>query len=213
MDNETLSSLASEITIVTYENNSAIAPYRRAHLSVLSTLSVCDSLGILTQVTSILAYIGVQEADVILDILHNATIVFMDLLAFIVVIRQAWGLWKLKSGIGLQSNEDLVTLLLRQEYQPRLSSLLICEFTLDLRQRSSKRPVPNQSALDLTTLSFQHNHRHRPLQSVRSVLGRLHESIITEIGESNDPMDSDGPVSGESDDLHNVLQIENLDTI
>ncbi|GJJ16126.1 hypothetical protein Clacol_010406 [Clathrus columnatus] len=147
--------------------------------------------------------LSLKEADVILDILHNVAIMLLDVLAFIVVIRQAWGLWRLKRSVGLQSNEDLVTLLLRQGIlRFSLSSLLVCEFTLDLRRRSSQKPVTNRSALNLPTLSFRDN----SVQSVRSVLGRLHESIVAEMGERND-----GPISGEPDDLLNGFQANNSD--
>ncbi|GJJ12728.1 hypothetical protein Clacol_006972 [Clathrus columnatus] len=65
----------------------------------------------------------------------------------------------------------------------KLSSLLLCEFTLDLRRRNAQESVPNQSALDLPTLSFHEN----PTQSIRSALGQLHESIVNEMGERNEP--------------------------
>ncbi|GJJ06151.1 hypothetical protein Clacol_000340 [Clathrus columnatus] len=75
-------------------------------------------------------------------------------------------------------------------FQNVLSTLLICEFTIDLRRRNTKTLTTGQSAVTLPTLSFQEN----PAQSQsirRTVLGRLHESIMTEMGESDDPMDID----------------------
>ncbi|GJJ13546.1 hypothetical protein Clacol_007801 [Clathrus columnatus] len=44
----------------------------------------------------------------------------------------------------------------------------------------------------LPTLSF----RERPSQSIKFVLGRLHESIVAEMAERNEPadIDSSGPV-------------------
>ncbi|GJJ13562.1 hypothetical protein Clacol_007817 [Clathrus columnatus] len=132
-------------------------------------------------------------------------IILLDLLAFIVVIRRVWGLWKLKRGLRLLSNSgDLVTSLLEQGLLRfafrRLSSLLICEFTLDLRRRNATKPIFHQSAMDLPTLSFREN----PAQSVRTVLGRLHESIVAEMGESNDVANgSSGP--GELDNSQDII--------
>ncbi|GJJ14347.1 hypothetical protein Clacol_008611 [Clathrus columnatus] len=64
----------------------------------------------------------------------------------------------------------------------RLSSLLICEFTIGLRRWNKQTSALNQSALDLPTLSFQAN----PVQTVRSIFGRLRESIMAEMGDRND---------------------------
>ncbi|GJJ15470.1 hypothetical protein Clacol_009748, partial [Clathrus columnatus] len=80
-----------------------------------------------------------------------------------------------------------------------LSTLLVCEFTIDLRRRNRQDSVPNQSALTLPTLSFQDN----PVQSMRSVLRRLHESIIAEMGERNHLENGDNlsPPSGEPNNM------------
>ncbi|GJJ09197.1 hypothetical protein Clacol_003419 [Clathrus columnatus] len=137
-------------------------------------------------------------------------IILSDVLAFTGVIYQLWGLWKLRQSLHLRGNGDIVSTLLRQGtlrfcfvilvtiaqticatfapstitgdaltlIQNVLSTILICEFTLGLRQRNAEKNF-NQSAMDLPTLSFQDNHIH----TVQSMLGRLHESIITEMGE------------------------------
>ncbi|GJJ15103.1 hypothetical protein Clacol_009378 [Clathrus columnatus] len=148
-------------------------------------------------------------------------VILSDTLAFIGIFRQVWGLWRLKRSLGLQNN-DFLTSLLRQGtlsfcfvlslsisqiflsfFAPVvstiisslpvvLSALLICKFTLDLRRRNAKKSAPNQLAsLSLPTLSFQEN----PVQSVRTVLERLHESIVAKMGERNDPpaMDNHSP--------------------
>ncbi|GJJ15102.1 hypothetical protein Clacol_009377 [Clathrus columnatus] len=146
-------------------------------------------------------------------LIHSIAVILSDTLAFVGIFRQVWGLWRLKRSLGLQNN-DFLTSLLKQGtlsycfvlsltmsqiflsfFAPVvptvisslpivLSTLLICEFTLDLRRRNAKKSAPNQLAsLSLPTLSFQEN----PVQSVRTVLGRLHESIVAEMGERNDP--------------------------
>ncbi|GJJ15475.1 hypothetical protein Clacol_009753 [Clathrus columnatus] len=147
----------------------------------------------------------------------------MDILAFVMVIRQLWGLWKVKRSLGLQNSQDLTTSLLEQgryihietniishmlHYSTlagilrfSLSTLLMCEFTIDLRRRNKKDSIPNQSALNLPTLSFKDN----PVQSIRSILGRLHESIVAEMGEGNHSRhshgDNLGPCSEEPKDM------------
>ncbi|GJJ15832.1 hypothetical protein Clacol_010110 [Clathrus columnatus] len=51
----------------------------------------------------------------------NATALILgiatDLLAFIAVMHQVWGLWKLKRHLGLKGNNDLVQLLIQQDSQ------------------------------------------------------------------------------------------------
>ncbi|GJJ16048.1 hypothetical protein Clacol_010327 [Clathrus columnatus] len=76
-----------------------------------------------------------------------------------------------------------------------ISVLLLCEFTIDLRRRNQQNSVPNQSALHLPTILFQEN----PVQSVRFALGRLHESIVAEMGERNDIANVDDLGLGEPD--------------
>ncbi|GJJ06907.1 hypothetical protein Clacol_001103 [Clathrus columnatus] len=164
--------------------------------------------------------------------IHNIAIVCADVLAFVAVIHQVWGLWKLKRSLGLESNKDVATILLRQcilrfcfvlgisttqllfafdvadtfnPIQNILSALLLCEFTLDLRRRNTTKSASNQTAFDLPTISFQEN----PVESVRSVLGR-HESIVTEMGERIDLVDrwvqdDPTPVHGERDGLQEGL--------
>ncbi|GJJ10141.1 hypothetical protein Clacol_004367 [Clathrus columnatus] len=85
-------------------------------------------------------------------------------------------------------------------FQNVLSSILICEFTLDLRRRNTTRSLSNQSALELPDLnpSSQHN----PGQSIQSILGRLQESIIADMGERNDRVDIDGTGPGEGESNH-----------
>ncbi|GJJ15473.1 hypothetical protein Clacol_009751 [Clathrus columnatus] len=112
----------------------------------------------------------------------DGLVILLDMLAFVMVIYQLWGLWKIKRSLALQNSQELTTSLLEQgTLRFSLSTLLMCEFTMDLRRRNTKDFDPNQSALTLPTLSFQEN----PVQSIRSALGHLHESIIAEIGERN----------------------------
>ncbi|GJJ10664.1 hypothetical protein Clacol_004891 [Clathrus columnatus] len=145
----------------------------------------------------------------ILVIVENVTTVLSDVLAFLAVIRQVWGLWKEKRRLGLHTGKDFVTLLLQQVSRIkcpfmllplRLSVILICEFTLDLRRRNTTRSLPNQSALEFPNLnpSSQDNPEAR---SIQSVLGHLQESIIADMGERNDPMSMgiDAPGQGEPD--------------
>ncbi|GJJ13569.1 hypothetical protein Clacol_007824 [Clathrus columnatus] len=129
-------------------------------------------------------FLFTTEADAVIGIINQAATVLSDVLAFLGVIYQTWGLWRLKRSVGLQNNEDLVTTLIRQ----------------DLRWRNTKTSVSSQSALELPTLSFSDN----PTQSIRTILGRLHESIMDDMGERNHPVDSDGPGSGEPDDSHGM---------
>ncbi|GJJ10123.1 hypothetical protein Clacol_004349 [Clathrus columnatus] len=74
---------------------------------------------------------------------------------------------------------------------PRLSTILICEFTLDLRRRNETRSLPNLSALKLPDLNP--TPRDNPIRSIQSVIGRLHETIIADMGEWDDSVDADGP--------------------
>ncbi|GJJ14478.1 hypothetical protein Clacol_008742 [Clathrus columnatus] len=169
------------------------------------------------QVIGSLPFIKVQGSFAALDLIRDIAIILSDMLAVIAVVYQVWGVWKLKRSAGLQSTEDLVTLLLRQgisrfflrrqedlfvaailgTLQNVLSSLLICEFTLDLRQRNAKRSVTNPSGLNLPTISFQGN-------SVRTVLTRLHGTIVAEMGEMIELVDIDDQGSGVPDPSNNV---------
>ncbi|GJJ10165.1 hypothetical protein Clacol_004391 [Clathrus columnatus] len=53
----------------------------------------------------------------ILALVSNVAVIFTDVLAFLAVIRQIWGLWREKRRLGLHSDEDVVTLLLQQVTQ------------------------------------------------------------------------------------------------
>ncbi|GJJ05903.1 hypothetical protein Clacol_000090 [Clathrus columnatus] len=178
--------------------------------------SICNDLVLSDDTISLLPLIGVQAYLIVIALTINITLVLSDVLAFLAVIRQVWGLWREKRRLGLQTNVDLVTLLLKQgilrfsfvlfmsttgvliEYglgfdyaivQNVLSSILVCEFTLDLRRRNAEESIPNQSMLVLPNISFRDN----PVQSIRSVFGRLHENIISEMGERNNVVAVDGP--------------------
>ncbi|GJJ15101.1 hypothetical protein Clacol_009376 [Clathrus columnatus] len=129
--------------------------------------SQCGIVGIIAQVIQIFSFIGIQDPIFnILTPIRSTAIIVSDTLAFAGIFRQVWGLWRLKRSLGLQNN-DFLTSLLQQ----------------DLRRRNANKSAPNQLAdLSLPILSFQEN----PVQSVRTVLGRLHESIVAEMGERND---------------------------
>ncbi|GJJ06916.1 hypothetical protein Clacol_001112 [Clathrus columnatus] len=111
-----------------------------------------------------------------LNLTINIGIVLSDFLAFAAVIHRLWGLWRLKQSLGLQSSNDLVTSIIRQGLLS-LSSLLLCESTIDLRRRNAQKSAPNQSDFDLA--SFQND----PVRSIGIIFARFHESIMTEIGE------------------------------
>ncbi|GJJ10106.1 hypothetical protein Clacol_004332 [Clathrus columnatus] len=141
------------------------------------------------------------------SLIINIATLLSDVLAFLVVINQVWVLWKERRRLGLHTNKDFVTLLLYQgESIPidtrgiqnegffiSLSVILLCEFNLDLRRRNANKSILNQSELPDFNLSFQD-----PIQSVQSVLGRVHQSIIADMGERNDPvLGVDGPALGQ----------------
>ncbi|GJJ10184.1 hypothetical protein Clacol_004410 [Clathrus columnatus] len=65
-----------------------------------------------------------------------------------------------------------------------LSALLTCKFTRDLRRRNTTRSLPNQSSLEFPDLNL--SSKENPVRSTRSVLGRIHEGIIADMGERND---------------------------
>ncbi|GJJ10078.1 hypothetical protein Clacol_004304 [Clathrus columnatus] len=180
---------------------------------------------LITFVTALIAQVYVYLPTLFL--IHNVAIILLDVLAFLAAIRQFWGLWQLKRSLRLQGSKDFATLLFKQgvqtfynsptskvnsklqdtvgtdvtAFQNVLSLLLICEFTLDLRRRNTKELVSNQTAsnLELPTmgLSFQTN----PLRSIQSVFGRLHESIMTDMGERSGQLgvDIDSPGPGPED--------------
>ncbi|GJJ10310.1 hypothetical protein Clacol_004536 [Clathrus columnatus] len=81
----------------------------------------------------------------------------------------------------------------------RLSVILICEFTLDLRRRNTTtRPLPNPSALEFADLNLS-SPNNPEVRFRQSILSRLQERIIADMGERNDPvsMGIDAPGQGE----------------
>ncbi|GJJ16070.1 hypothetical protein Clacol_010349 [Clathrus columnatus] len=219
MNNETFSSIANQIIDETYEGTTELYTQFGA-LDILpdTSLRLCNSLAILLLAISTLPFIGTQGLIFVrtyalcqgyrpVTIALSATI-----LAALFALSQhttmyhiiIWGLWKLKRSLGLRSNKDFATLILQHAIfltdvgvaiQDMLSTLLVCEFTLDLRRRNQQNSVPNQSALHLPTISFHEN----PVQSIQSALGRLHESIVAEMGERNDQVNVDEPNLEEQD--------------
>ncbi|GJJ15441.1 hypothetical protein Clacol_009719 [Clathrus columnatus] len=167
-----------------------------------------------------LATLGIQlYAPFGISLISNILIALSDVLAFIIV----WGLWKLKLSAGIQNNKDIVTLLLQQGtlrfsfvlvitaaaiilsqvgfpgsvffgFQNVLSTLLLCKFTIAVRQRNSENRGFDQSSLP--TPSFQQNPGFRS-----TPLSRLQESIISEMGERNQLDQVDNPHSEERDSL------------
>ncbi|GJJ05889.1 hypothetical protein Clacol_000076 [Clathrus columnatus] len=191
-----------------------------------------------------LAPIGL-EIYLLLDILtftRDILTILLDLLAFIGVIHQVWGLWRLKRSVGLRSNDskDIVTLLLQQgivrfcfvltittvttalalaqqnsianaifdPFQQVVAVLLICDFTIALRERNMKTSTLNQSALSLPTfrLASQTQTQSTPIHTQRSMSRRLSESIIAEMGEINNLVDVeiDSLHLGESDSVDDL---------
>ncbi|GJJ10773.1 hypothetical protein Clacol_005001 [Clathrus columnatus] len=132
----------------------------------------------------------------ILGLVENVAIVLSDVLAFLVVIRQVWGLWKEKRRLHLQAGKDFVTLLLQQGIlRFSLSAILICEFSLDLRQRNTTpRSLLNQSALELPDLNL--SSQDNLVRSIQFILGRFQERMIADMGERSGPVGveaSEGP--------------------
>ncbi|GJJ16061.1 hypothetical protein Clacol_010340 [Clathrus columnatus] len=111
--------------------------------------------------------------------IHNLCLILLDTLAFIALIHQIWGLWKLKQSLGLHNKQSLTALLIKQ----------------DLRRRNQQNSVPNQSALHLPTILFREN----PVKFTQSAFGRLHESIVAEMRERDDQVNVDELSLGESD--------------
>ncbi|GJJ10178.1 hypothetical protein Clacol_004404 [Clathrus columnatus] len=140
----------------------------------------------------------------------NIATILLDVLAFLAILYQVWGLWKEKQRLHLHTDKDFVTLLLQQgvlklrfsycqiigvdvaAFQRVLSVILICEFTLALRRRNATRALPTQSALELPDLNM--SSPNNPVQSILSVLGRLQDSIVADMGERSDPVGIDGLV-------------------
>ncbi|GJJ10140.1 hypothetical protein Clacol_004366 [Clathrus columnatus] len=145
----------------------------------------------------------------------NVAIILLDISAFLAVIRQVWDLWKEKRRLNLHTDKDFATLLLQQgtlrfshtaynrlyfssrlagsdvgAFQNVLSLILICEFTLDLRQRNTTGSLPNPSALELSDLNL--SIRNNP------------ENIIADMGERNDRVNIDGTGPGEEEPDHEI---------
>ncbi|GJJ05913.1 hypothetical protein Clacol_000100 [Clathrus columnatus] len=77
-----------------------------------------------------------------------------------------------------------------------------------LRRRNMKNPTPNLSDIHLPTLSLLS--QDGPAQMPRSVLGRLHESLVAEMTELERPDPVSHPNSGEVD--IDDLQISSTDS-
>ncbi|GJJ10346.1 hypothetical protein Clacol_004572 [Clathrus columnatus] len=180
--------------------------------------SLCNDLESLADAIEIFPFIGVQAYLAISILIHNVATILSDILAFVAVIHQVWGLWKEKRRLGLHTGKDFATLVLQQDFciqfkspqilpipgtyvgvfQNVLSTILICEFTLDLRRRNT-RSLPNLSPFELPDLNL--SSQDNPVRSIRPVLGRLQESIIADMGERSDPIGLDGlgQLEGEPD--------------
>ncbi|GJJ11586.1 hypothetical protein Clacol_005821 [Clathrus columnatus] len=109
-----------------------------------------------------------------LILINNTMTVTSDVLAFVAVIHRVWGLWKLGRSLGLENSDDLITTIFRQ----------------DLRRQNAQRSVHNQSA------SVQNN----PIRTISLIFERMHESIMTEMGERNHPVHIDHPGASEGGD-------------
>ncbi|GJJ05877.1 hypothetical protein Clacol_000064 [Clathrus columnatus] len=121
----------------------------------------------------------------------------LDVLGFIGTIYQIWGLWRSKRTLGLQSNKDIVAMLLQQA----------------LRRRNMEKSVPNLSDIHLPTLSLPS--QGDPAQTQRSVLGRLHESLVAEMAERPDEMDinSNHPSGSEELDVDDLRANDGSDNL
>ncbi|GJJ10429.1 hypothetical protein Clacol_004655 [Clathrus columnatus] len=183
---------------------------------LLIELTICRTIQVETFIASLVyplqQYLHVTHNPYIFILLlvNNVAVIFTDVLVFLAVIHQVWGLLKEKRRLGLHTEKDLVTLLLQQvtqviisyilpitgayvtTFQNVLSTILICDFTLDLRRRNTTaRSLPNHSALELPDLNLLF--RDNPVRSMQAVLGRLQESIIADMGERNGPVGTEGP--------------------
>ncbi|GJJ10142.1 hypothetical protein Clacol_004368 [Clathrus columnatus] len=176
-----------------------------------------------------------------LILIGNVATALSDILAFIAVVRQVWGIWKEKRRLHLHTDKDFVTLLLQQvteliigyvghhdfllqltkssqfessQISPLVASdfgafqnayeipysilyfgqvILICEFTLNLRRRNTTKSLPNQSALELELPDLNLSSQNNPIRSTQSILSRLQESIIADMGERTDEVNIGGP--------------------
>ncbi|GJJ11613.1 hypothetical protein Clacol_005848 [Clathrus columnatus] len=170
----------------------------------MSSITLCDKLGISAHATSVLSFIGVQGSLPTLLLINNTTTVTLDALAFVAVIHRVWGLWKLGRSLDLEISNDLITTIFRQGLL-RLSTLLICESTIDLRRRNAQRSIHNQSA------AVQNN----PVRTITLIFERMHESIMTEMGERNHPVHIDHPGASEGDNssddgMHRSTGLDNI---
>lgn len=143
-----------------------------------------------------------EDAEInLLTNLSNIDTVLIDLLVFGICLWKVWDTWKLKRQTGIKSNNDLVSILIKQlvsrfcfavlitatfailqfvspnaviisdipVFQQALSTILIAEFTLDLRRRNS------------TTIQFASV--TLPTLHIQSMLQYVHESIIAGMGD------------------------------
>ncbi|GJJ05870.1 hypothetical protein Clacol_000057 [Clathrus columnatus] len=113
----------------------------------------------------------------------------------------------LQQGILDWMQLDSVTDNIVSAFQEATSTIIICNFTIALRRRNMEKSVPNLSDIHLPTLSLPS--QGDPAQTQRSVLGRLHESLVAEMAERPDEMDinSNHPSGSEGS---NVYDSDNL---
>ncbi|GJJ15457.1 hypothetical protein Clacol_009735 [Clathrus columnatus] len=79
-----------------------------------TSVSAFNNLGFLSRALEVLPLIGVQAPLFVPLLIANGSNILSDLVAFTMVIRQVWGLWKLKKSLGLKGNQDLITALIEQ---------------------------------------------------------------------------------------------------
>ncbi|GJJ15104.1 hypothetical protein Clacol_009379 [Clathrus columnatus] len=168
-----------------------------ADLAPIISLGQCNDVVLLAGVSQILSFIGTQGLVSIRayslcqgnrrPIAGALSITFLTAL-----IIQIYGTLRFCFVLAISTAQIFLVLYLTEFNDPlQVSALILCEFAVGLRKRDKKSLVLNSPALSLPILSSQEN----PAQTVRSVLGRLHESIVTEMGERNDisAMDTQGP--------------------
>ncbi|GJJ13752.1 hypothetical protein Clacol_008008 [Clathrus columnatus] len=110
MNNGTVSSFSSQ-TIIFEE-------YLDVGLISLRTYALCQGYRQMItalSVTSLTALAAEIYASYgVVSAIENIATILFDALAFITVIHQVWGLWRLKKALGMQGNGDFVMLILRQ---------------------------------------------------------------------------------------------------
>ncbi|GJJ11614.1 hypothetical protein Clacol_005849 [Clathrus columnatus] len=159
-------------------------------LILIRTYTLCQGYRpmAIALVVTFLTYFVAQIYDSLptLILIINIATVILDALAFVAVIHRLWGIWRLGRSLGLQNSDDLVTSIVRQGIL-RLSTLLICKSTIDLRRQNTQRSVPNNQSASL---------QNNPARTLTLIFERMHESIMTEMGEINDPINIDLTVAG-----------------